>query len=337
MGTYSALPILGKPEAIDTEALRRFQWTGIKAEGKKCHLNKVPCHSDLEKEFADFLDGAKDVVRYVKNERLGFSITYYENKRPRQYFPDFVVVVREAGGREVHWLAETKGEVRENTKLKREAAELWCQKMSLTPYGTWRYLFVPQRKFERARATGVSNFADLVDTLVREKAGPLLRLVSLDDTRVATERYKSLLPLYSLKAAAGYFGKGEHVEPEGWVEAEGLGTLDERMFVAKAVGRSMEPKIHDGDYCVFRADPVGTRQGKIVLAKYRGAADPETGGSFTVKKYVSEKVTDREGGWRHAKVILTPLNPEFEPIVLTPEAEGDMQVIAEWLSVLGRA
>jgi SOS-response transcriptional repressor LexA len=154
---------------------------------------------------------------------------------------------------------------------------------------------------------------------------------------VATEWYKSLLPLYSLKAAAGYFGKGEHVEPEGWMEAEWLGTLDERMFVAKAVGRSMEPKIHDGDYCVFRADPVGTKQGKIVLAKYRGPADPDTGGSFTVKRYSSEKIPDPDGDWRHTKVTLSPINPAFQPIILTPESEGDVHIVAEFLDILGRA
>jgi len=49
--------------------------------------------------------------------------------------------------------------------------------------------------------------------------GPQLRLVSLDDERVKRERFKTLLPLYSLKAAAGYFGSGEAVEPEGWLEA----------------------------------------------------------------------------------------------------------------------
>jgi hypothetical protein len=43
----------------------------------------VPCHTDLEREFAIFLDKAPDVLRYVKNERFGFSITYYENSRPR--------------------------------------------------------------------------------------------------------------------------------------------------------------------------------------------------------------------------------------------------------------
>ena len=93
-----AVPILGSPEWLDSANLRRFQWTGIVADGKRCHTNKVPCHSDLEKEFADFLDGAKDVVRYFKNERLGFSVTYYESNRPRQYFPDFIIAARDVDG-----------------------------------------------------------------------------------------------------------------------------------------------------------------------------------------------------------------------------------------------
>src|SRR5206468_1128066 len=99
----------------------------------------------------------------------------------------------------------------------------------------------------------------------------------------------TLLPLYTLKAAAGYFGNGEAVEPEAWIDATGLGTLDDGMFVARAEGRSMEPAIHHDDFVVFRARPVGTREGKIVLAQYRGPADPDTGGSFAVKRYSSQK------------------------------------------------
>jgi hypothetical protein len=144
-----AVPILGSPELLDTMHLRRFQWTGLIADGKRCHTNKVPCHTDLEKRFADFLDGATDVLRYFKNERLGFSVTYYESNRPRQYFPDFIIATRDADGREVMWLAETKGEIRPNTALKSEAARLWCEKMSGTKYGQWRYLFVAQRDFDR--------------------------------------------------------------------------------------------------------------------------------------------------------------------------------------------
>ncbi len=160
-----AVPVLGHPEWLDTANVRRFQWTGIVANGKRCHTNKVPCHTDLEKHFADFLDRAKDVVRYFKNERLGFSVTYYENNRPRQYFPDFIVAARDADGREVMWVAETKGEIRPNTALKTEAAHLWCEKMSGTKYGQWRYLFVPQRKLEVALAAGVNSLAELAESL----------------------------------------------------------------------------------------------------------------------------------------------------------------------------
>ena len=332
-----AIPILGSPELLDTAQLRRFQWTGILAEGKRCHTNKVPCHTDLEKRFADFLDGAKDVLRYFKNERLGFSVTYYESNRPRQYYPDFIIAACDSDGREVMWLAETKGEIRSNTALKSEAARLWCEKMSSTKYGHWRYLFVQQRKFETALASQTRTLSGLAAALVVPRPDRQLSLVPLSDERVTRDAFKTLLPLYSLKAAAGYFGNGEAVEPESWIEVDGIGKLDERMFVAKVVGRSMEPRIHHGEYCVFRANPVGSRQGKIVLAQYRGPADPDTGGAFTVKRYSSKKIADRDEGWRHTKITLSPLNSEFTPIELTAESEDEVKVIAEFIVVLGRS
>ena len=329
-----AVPILGSPEWLDSANLRRFQWTGLVAQGKRCHTNKVPCHTDLEKRFADFLDGAKDVVRYFKNERLGFSVTYYESNRPRQYYPDFIIAGRDRDSREVMWLAETKGEIRPNTALKSDAARQWCEKMSATKYGQWRYLFVQQRKLEAALAAGVRTLAELSDALVRARPEPQLRLISLEDERVKREAFKSLLPIYTLKAAAGYFGNGEAVEPEGWVEADGVGRIDERMFVCRAVGRSMEPTILDGDYLVFRAKPAGSRQGKIVLAQYRGPADPDTGGAFTVKRYSSVKESDDEAGWRHTKVTLRPTNPDYSPIVLGRRDAESVQVVAEFVAVL---
>lgn len=270
----------------------------------------------------------------MKNERFGFSVTYYENNRPRQYYPDFIVAVRDLHGREVMWLAETKGEIRPNTALKRQAADAWCQKMSLTKHGQWRYLFVQQRKFERALNTGVKSFAELTAALAVGPAERQLKIISLADRRVRKEGFKTLLPLYTLKAAAGYFGDGEAVEPEGWVEVAGFGKLDERMFVARAVGRSMEPKIYDGDYLVFRANPVGSRIGKIVLVQYRGPADPESGGAYTVKRYDSEKKFEEGGEWRHERITLSPANPEFSPIILTEDQAASVNVIAEYIGTI---
>ena len=333
-GRTAAVPMLGSPEWLDTARLRRFRWTGLVAAGRKCHTNKAPCHTDLEKRFADFLDRSKDVVRWFKNERLGFSVTYYEGNRPRQYHPDFLVTGREADGREVLWVIETKGEIRPNTKLKSEAAELWCQRMSTTRYGSWRYLFVQQKRFETALAADVRSLAELVDAVVHAPPERQLKIVPLEEARRQAQMFKTLLPLYGLEAAAGYFGDGEAVEPEGWIEAAGAGRLDERMFVCRAVGRSMEPTIRDGDYLVFRAKPEGTRQGKIVLVQYRGPADPDTGGSFAVKRYRSAKKKATGGGWEHAKVTLSPTNPAYEPIVLTKDDANDVQVVAEFVTVL---
>jgi len=159
------IPILGSPDWLDTALLRHFQWTGITYKGKKTHTNLVPCHTSLESDFASFLDSANDVVRYLKNERFGFSVTYYEGNRPRQYYPDFVVVQRERPDHEVYWLAETKGEIRPDTRLKREAAEIWCRKMSGTIYGEWRHILVPQQNLERAIEVGVKTFGELAKRL----------------------------------------------------------------------------------------------------------------------------------------------------------------------------
>ena len=107
--------------------------------------------------------------------------------------------------------------------------------------------------------------SEIADVVLRKhgKHFPLL-------ASVAEElKFREYLPFYSLRAACGCFGDGEPVECEGWVKVEGVGKLDERMFVVRASGRSMEPKIHDGDLCVMRAHPVGSRQGKIVLAQKR--------------------------------------------------------------------
>jgi SOS-response transcriptional repressor LexA len=166
------------------------------------------------------------------------------------------------------------------------------------------------------------------------KENSTTKVIALDDARIQKEKFKTMLPLYSLKAAAGYFGHGQAVEPENWVEVTTLGRLDVQMFVARAVGRSMEPQIHDGDLCVFRANPVGSRNGKIVLAQYRGIADPESGGTYTVKKYQSEKTANGADEWQHTRIQLLPLNPDFQPIQLTSEAIEDFSVLAEFIAVV---
>ena len=108
------------------------------------------------------------------------------------------------------------------------------------------------------------------------------------------------------------------------------------MFVAQVVGKSMEPAIPDGAYCLFAAPVTGARQGKTVLVQLRDVTDPETGERYTVKRYESEK-TQGEESWRHTKITLKPVNADFEPIVLTGADEGQLQVVAELVEVLRAA
>lgn len=141
--------------------------------------------------------------------------------------------------------------------------------------------------------------------------------------------FVSHLPLYSLQAAATKFGEDREVEAEGWVKAPLRLRLTPDMFVARVVGRSMEPRIPDGSLCVFRKGVVGSRQGKLVLVERYGTT--ETSARYTIKKYTSKKVYSGEEEWEHASVRLEPLNPDFEGFELK---EGEARVIAEFVQVL---
>lgn len=148
------------------------------------------------------------------------------------------------------------------------------------------------------------------------------------------DQYISYLPLYSIRAACGYFGEGEQVEEEGWIKAEGIGRLNEKMFVVRAVGHSMEPRINDGDYCVFQANPAGSRQGKIILAQHRGYFDEENAGAYSIKEYSSEKSFDEDGYWQHEKIVLKPYNRDYDPIELTPDDIDDFRVVGEFIGII---
>ena len=150
------------------------------------------------------------------------------------------------------------------------------------------------------------------------------------------DRYVTCLPLVPLKAAAGAFGDPQHVEDGEfeWVGVQSGRRLTEGMFVAQVVGKSMEPTIPDGAYCLFRAPVAGTRQGKTVLVQLRDPVDPETGERYTVKRYRSEKAAVGEDSWRHERIKLEPSNSDFAPIILEDVDEGDVQVIAEFVEVV---
>lgn len=67
-----------------------FPWSRPVWEGEKCVFNLVPCDNDFEREFAKFLDNAKDVQAFAKLPRaFGFAIEYTDTAMNlRNYEPD---------------------------------------------------------------------------------------------------------------------------------------------------------------------------------------------------------------------------------------------------------
>lgn len=147
-------------------------------------------------------------------------------------------------------------------------------------------------------------------------------------------KYVNWLPYYEMRAACGYFGDGEPVEEGGWVKVEGLGRLNRNMFVVRAAGHSMEPLIHDGDLCVFRLNPVGSRQGKILLVQHHLVFDADNAGAYSIKKYQSKKRVDEFGNWEHEKIELIPLNKDYDTIEIDENDENAYQVIGEFVGIV---
>jgi diadenosine tetraphosphate (Ap4A) HIT family hydrolase/HKD family nuclease len=158
------------------------------------------------------------------------------------------------------------------------------------------------------------------------------RVLELIPAPPQSEQYTRFVPVYTLEAAAGLWGPESEPEEAGWTDVSAFKPRP-GMFVIKVRGRSMEPKIPDGSWCLFRKCPPGSREGKIVLVQFNAMGDPETGGRYTVKRYHSEKTVTEES-WAHQRIQLLPLNPDFQPIEVDPQEADEMLVIGEFVGVV---
>ena len=127
------------------------------------------------------------------------------------------------------------------------------------------------------------------------------------------------VPLYSLRAACGYFDNGGIPEAEGWLDATGRGFSPDvnRHFVIHAKGNSMLPLIKDGDFCVFEWCDGEPDNGEITLTQCLDI-DEDYGERYTIKRYHSEKGAGVDGT-QNSRIVLSPLNPDYDIIELTPD------------------
>jgi len=149
--------------------------------------------------------------------------------------------------------------------------------------------------------------------------------------------YENCVPLYDLKVAAGGFSDEQQIDDCEWVELPDVFRPQKGLFVAQVVGESMNRRIPNGAWCLFRIASAGSRNGKVVLASHREIADTDTSGHYTVKIYESTKENLGDGSWRHSSIILRPDSylPGYEPVVLSEEQAENLRVVGELVAVLG--
>jgi type I restriction enzyme R subunit len=183
----------------------------------------------------------------------------------------------------------------------------------------------PPDKQERATVTVLEQAELLGLEWADREPEPLVPFVRVPDREV--REYVNAIPLYSLAVAAGGFDGGRTVEPEAWVSPAGRTPPGRGLFVARVIGESMNRRIPNGAFCVWRAPVEGSRTGRVVLVESRHVSDPETGGSYTVKIY--ERVAPDA-----VRLVPDTDAPGFEPIELTVADADEVRVIAELVEVL---
>jgi type III restriction enzyme len=299
-----------------------------------------------EKALVKYIEGIMpkleekyDDVYLVRNEK---DVRIYSFDTGQAFEPDYVLFLRVKGTTDKydnlqlfiepkggHLLASDKWKNDFLKQIKNKANITWSTKAD--NFQIWGIPFFNESantEFETAINDGVLKY---VPSAVEDLKVTHLIVVSTSDVS-ENDKYTKFLPVYSLRAACGVFDAEETVEEDGWVEVTGYGKLGKDMFVAKAVGDSMEPDIKDGDFLLFKKYSGGSREGKIMLFELN-ETDSVFDGDYCVKKYHSEKVTDPDTGeWSHDKITLQPLNPAYHEI---PVVEGDqIRPIAEFQGVI---
>lgn len=110
----------------------------------KSHVSHVVPHSDWEASFAAAVEGMDEVIRYVKNDHLDFTVPYVIDGMHRSYVPDFVVVLDDGAGADdpLHLLVEVTGERKRDKRIKVETTrDRWLPAVNASGrFGRWAFL-----------------------------------------------------------------------------------------------------------------------------------------------------------------------------------------------------
>jgi type III restriction enzyme len=110
----------------------------------KCHVSHVVAHTESwEQKMAETLEEMNEVVRYVKNHNLGFTIPYTINGEEHQYTPDFIAMIDDGHGDDLlKLLVEVSGEPKKDKAAKVSTAKtLWVPAVNNHGgFGRWNFI-----------------------------------------------------------------------------------------------------------------------------------------------------------------------------------------------------
>lgn len=150
------------------------------------------------------------------------------------------------------------------------------------------------------------------------------------------QQFTTHLPLFSVDGACGYFANSRDAEVEGWVDMSKSGLkLTPDMFVVHSCGNSMEPKIHDGDLCIFRKYNGEERMDNIVLTQLT-EHDLDYGGMYTIKKFHCDRVENEYGVVQNTNIELRPLNQAYQPIMVSESMAQDLKTIGVFVTTISK-
>lgn len=139
------MPIVRTFESVGSTDYVDFDTTKpvYETDPDKCHISHVVADtSSWEQKMASVLEAMPEVLRYAKNQSLGFTIPYVLEGRPGNYLPDFIAVLRTTDGTELNLIVEVSGEKRKDKAAKvATAREMWVPAVNNHGgFGSWAFV-----------------------------------------------------------------------------------------------------------------------------------------------------------------------------------------------------
>jgi type III restriction enzyme len=165
-GEKRLMPILRPYDTIGSTRHVDFDTTRpvFKTSAAKCHISHVVCDTDSwEQKMAQSLEDMSEVVCYVKNHNLAFTIPYTIEGQEKNYIPDFIARVDDGHGKDdlLNLIVEVSGEARKDKAIKvATARNLWIPAINNHGgFGRWGYVEIsdPWDAINTIRATLQTN------------------------------------------------------------------------------------------------------------------------------------------------------------------------------------